>query len=182
MPILKQLNRQNEDGSYSYGYENADGSYKIETKSAAGEIVGKYGYIDESGKLREIEYGASRRGFEVAGPGIPVPPPTAQVQSENTIEEYDDGQYHEDPSIYYKTDKPLTSKIAAPRPTPSAAFAAPNFRLESQYNPQQAQPAPVDYNWYRQPQNAQYNPNIFQGHPATNFDPFSGSYTINYSG
>lgn len=45
VPILKQINRHNEDGSYSYGYEAADGSFKIETKSANGEVKGKYGYV-----------------------------------------------------------------------------------------------------------------------------------------
>lgn len=29
--------------------------------------IGKYGYVDDTGKVREIEYGASRRGFEPAG-------------------------------------------------------------------------------------------------------------------
>lgn len=67
VPILKQINRHNEDGSYSYGYEAADGSFKIETKYPTGEVQGKYGYVDDSGKLREIEYGASKRGFEPAG-------------------------------------------------------------------------------------------------------------------
>lgn len=68
MPILKQINRHNEDGSYSYGYEGADGSFKIETKYANGEVHGKYGYIDDQGVKREIEYGASsKRGFEPAG-------------------------------------------------------------------------------------------------------------------
>lgn len=198
VPILKQINRQNEDGSYSYGYENADGSYKIETKSAAGEISGKYGYVDEFGKLREIEYGASKRGFEPVGPGITVPPPTLHVENGNAIEDYDDGQYREDPSIYYKTDKPLTTsgkfrinpiKVAphaphhqnAPAVPAAASFsAAPSFRYESHY---QAQPQHVDYRWYRPaPSNVpQYvNPAVYQGHPATNLDLYSGSYTVNY--
>lgn len=30
-------------------------------------LTGKYGYVDDAGKVREIEYGASRRGFEPAG-------------------------------------------------------------------------------------------------------------------
>lgn len=67
IPILKQINRHNEDGSYSYGYEGADGSFKIETKYANGEVYGKYGYIDDAGKVREVEYGASKRGFEPQG-------------------------------------------------------------------------------------------------------------------
>lgn len=63
VPILKQINRHNEDGSYSYGYEAADGSFKIETKSANGEVKGKYGYVDADGNLREISYGADQHGF-----------------------------------------------------------------------------------------------------------------------
>lgn len=31
------------------------------------QFLGKYGYVDDAGKVREIEYGASRRGFEPAG-------------------------------------------------------------------------------------------------------------------
>lgn len=76
VPILKQINRHNEDGSYSYGYEGADGSFKIETKYPNGEVYGKYGYVDDAGKVREIEYGASKRGFEPAGNDINVAPPT----------------------------------------------------------------------------------------------------------
>lgn len=68
VPILKQLNRHNDDGSYSFGYEAADGSFKIETKHQNGEVYGKYGYVDDTGKVREVEYGASKqRGFEPQG-------------------------------------------------------------------------------------------------------------------
>ncbi|CAA9994698.1 unnamed protein product [Nesidiocoris tenuis] len=52
VPILKQINRHNDDGSYSYGYEAADGSFKIETKTPNGEVFGKYGYVDDTGKVR----------------------------------------------------------------------------------------------------------------------------------
>lgn len=43
--------RHNEDGSYTYGYEAADGSFKIETKAPNGEVKGKYGYKDDTGKV-----------------------------------------------------------------------------------------------------------------------------------
>lgn len=46
------LRRHNEDGSYTYGFEGADGSFKIETKAQTGEVKGKYGYVDETGKVR----------------------------------------------------------------------------------------------------------------------------------
>lgn len=70
--ILKQINKHNEDGSYTYGYEGADGSFKIETKSANGEVKGKYGYVDESGKVKVVEYGANKYGFQPSGEGITV--------------------------------------------------------------------------------------------------------------
>jgi Insect cuticle protein len=70
--ILKQINRHNEDGSYTYGYEASDGSFKIETKAANGEVKGKYGYTDVDGKVRVVEYGANKFGFQPSGDGITV--------------------------------------------------------------------------------------------------------------
>lgn len=61
--------RHNDDGSYTYGYESADGSFKIETKLPTGEVKGKYGYVDDVGKVRVIEYGATKNGFAPAGEG-----------------------------------------------------------------------------------------------------------------
>ncbi|KAK7868518.1 hypothetical protein R5R35_004802 [Gryllus longicercus] len=188
IPILKHINRHNEDGSYSYGYENADGSYKIETKHATGEVFGKYGYVDDTGKVREVEYGASRRGFEPAGTDINVAPPTLH-SSYTGPNDYDDGQYREDPSVYYKDDR-YNSRPA------SSSFSNHRFQQQPQrYNPPPPPPQP-QYNppqqSYHQPR--QYNPpapsryvapgdyNIFRGHPASNFDVHSGSYSVNYSG
>lgn len=70
------LCRHNEDGSYTYGYEGSDGSFKIETKTVTGEVSGKYGYVDDEGKLRVVEYGANKYGFQPSGEGITVPSPT----------------------------------------------------------------------------------------------------------
>jgi hypothetical protein len=229
VPILKQINRHNEDGSYSYGYEAADGSYKIETKQANGEVHGKYGYVDDSGNLREIEYGANKNGFQPQGTDINVPPPTVSESKYPALgpNEEDDGQYREDPKIY---EDPRYNTKPAARP---AAYKAPAFKAASiqaapvqQYQqhrfqaPQQNQyyqaptPAPAPQQYYQpttpapqaqyyQPQprpqqyyNPQpsyynsaprqdyYNPtaqvNIFRGHPATNLDLSSGSYTVQY--
>ncbi len=87
VPILKQINRHNEDGSYTYGYEGADGSFKIETKLATGEVKGKYGYVDETGKVRIVEYGANKFGFQPSGEGITVAPPTYVDESVDYEEE-----------------------------------------------------------------------------------------------
>lgn len=61
--------RHNEDGSYTYGYESADGTFKIETKLPTGDVKGKYGYVDDTGKVRVVEYGATKYGFDPSGEG-----------------------------------------------------------------------------------------------------------------
>jgi hypothetical protein len=207
VPILKQINRHNEDGSYSYGYEAADGSYKIETKHPTGDVVGKYGYVDDTGSLREVEYGASKRGFEPAGTGINVAPPTLNNnynQGNSLGSDHDDGQYREDPSIYYKSS---SFNSASSRPSHQNTYQSrPSYNQQSHnYNPQPSYqerynpPAQQRYNppaqqHYNPPAQQQYNPppqqqyypkidpNQFRGHPATNFDVYSGSYSVNYSG
>ncbi|XP_029175745.1 uncharacterized protein LOC114944134 [Nylanderia fulva] len=153
VPILKQINKHNEDGSYSYGFEAADGSYKIESKYPTGEVYGKYGFLDDSGNLREIEYGASRRGFEPVGPGINVPPPTLTGNSISGVgnEPEDDGQYREDPSIYH-TD---------PRYTNGERYEnAPKHRQPPiVYNQQIASaPIPKPYNQQRYKAPVNYQP------------------------
>merc|ERR1711962_789398 len=46
VPILKFIDQHNNDGSYTYGFQSADGTYKIETRLVTGEVKGKYDYID----------------------------------------------------------------------------------------------------------------------------------------
>jgi len=206
VPIIKQIDRHNDDGSYTYGYEAADKSYKIETKYPSGEVYGKYGYVDDQGKVREIEYGASKRGFEPAGTDINVPPPTLNNNNNPYPlgpNQVDDGQYREDPSIYYKDEK-----YNRPAITPSK-FSLNDYRPQPAYAPQPQQPrytstppqyyqqpspqppryqAPATYQqpYYQprpQPQYSPYN-NVPQPfHPAIkNLDIYIGSYSIDYTG
>ncbi|KAG5673280.1 hypothetical protein PVAND_003340 [Polypedilum vanderplanki] len=235
VPILKQINRHNEDGSYSYGYEAADGSFKIETKSTNGEVKGKYGYIDADGNLREISYGADANGFSPSGTDINVPPPTIHNDRDSLYQklrdgEIDDGQYREDPAIYLdpKYNSKPSSKAAAQftrfnqSPAPKPFVPAQNYQYQTTpapyIEPQTQKPfyqtrfqAPLAQNNYYQPEpqpqqyyqpqpqpqnyykpsynnNNYYRPapqtphDIFQGHPATNFDINTGSYSVNYVG
>ena len=56
---------------------------QIETRYATGEVKGKYGYVDPTGALREVEYGASpERGFEPRAEGLVVAPPTLADDSD----------------------------------------------------------------------------------------------------
>ncbi|KAH8338443.1 hypothetical protein KR059_004961, partial [Drosophila kikkawai] len=207
VPILKQIDKHNDDGSYTYGYEAADKSFKIETKYANGEVYGKYGYVDDQGKVREIEYGASKRGFEPAGSHINVPPPTLTNSNPYPLgpNELDDGQYREDPAVYYK-DQKFNRPLA-----PASKFSLNDFGRGHQqqpqaYAPQQPQqpyysPAPPQQQYYNppapqprfyQPQNNYYNPQPHQQpyaglpqqhHPSLrNLNLYTGSYSIDYTG
>lgn len=117
--------RHNEDGSYTYGYEGADGSFKIETKNPTGEVKGKYGYVDDTGKVRVVEYGATKYGFEPSGEGITVAPPT--LVDESTDKNGLPVQYGEEPvqrpqqvhrPVQYK---PAPVQYAQPAPQHSPA-------------------------------------------------------------
>lgn len=123
--------RHNEDGSYSYGFEAADGSYKIESKYPTGEVYGKYGFVDDTGKVREIEYGASSKvGFQPTGSGINVPPPPA-VNSNSIENPDDDGQYREDPSVYYTDPKYTNGERYDPVPK---RYPIQNHQVYQSYN------------------------------------------------
>merc|ERR1712179_875443 len=86
VPILRYVDTQNIDGSYTYGYEAADGTYKLETRYQDGRVKGKYGYVDPDGNLREASYGAEAgRGFEPQIRGLELPPPTIVEEIQNEI-------------------------------------------------------------------------------------------------
>ncbi|XP_014468515.1 PREDICTED: uncharacterized protein LOC106741244 [Dinoponera quadriceps] len=106
--ILKQINRHNEDGSYTYGFEGADGSFKIETKLPTGDVRGKYGFVDDTGKVRVVEYGANQYGFQPAGEGITVAPPTLIDETTNK-----DGVQIQEQDYDYQQQQPQQQ---APRP------------------------------------------------------------------
>merc|ERR1711976_1003381 len=91
VPILRYVDNQNIDGSYTYGYEAADGTYKLETRYVDGRVKGKYGYIDPEGVLREASYGAEAgRGFEPEISGLELPPPVTSDSQEPASNEIPD--------------------------------------------------------------------------------------------
>merc|ERR1712128_403113 len=86
VPILRYIDNQNTDGSYTFGFEGGDGIYKLETRYADGRVKGKYGYYDPEGVLREATYGAEAgRGFEPQIEGVELPPPTIIEEIQNEI-------------------------------------------------------------------------------------------------
>ena len=90
--IVKQVNEINEDGSYTVGYEASDGSFKLETKDAEGNVQGKYGFVDENGDIKIVEYSANNStGFNS---DLEAPELGAPVQEVRTT-------FQEDISISY---------------------------------------------------------------------------------
>merc|ERR1711892_495780 len=88
VPILQFIDTQNTDGSYTYGFESGDGTYKLESRYSDGRVVGKYGYFDPQGVLREASYGAEAgRGFELVIAGVELPPPTVVNEPEPELAE-----------------------------------------------------------------------------------------------
>lgn len=124
--------------------------------------------------------------------------------------EIDDGQYREDPNIYLNSKYNTIPAIKTPKAksfAPPQNFnyqtteEAPAYEEPQTQGPQFYQSrfkAPVQsqnyfqkpqqQNYYQQPSfyqpkndyHQQQTPNIFAGHPAQNFDVFSGSYTVQY--
>jgi hypothetical protein len=124
--ILKQIHRHNEDGSYTYGYEGSDGSFKIETKTVTGEVTGKYGYVDDSGKLRVVEYGANRYGFQPSGEGITVPSPTlVELRPEEDEQDEEPAPVPAKRPSPAKPTKPLFRNNNNNRPESDVGFTRP---------------------------------------------------------
>ncbi|XP_029664142.1 uncharacterized protein LOC115236081 isoform X2 [Formica exsecta] len=63
--ILKQIRKVNEDGSYTYGYEAGDGSFKVESRDVLGNVKGTFGFIDADGEIKRVSYSSSNgTGFK----------------------------------------------------------------------------------------------------------------------
>ncbi|KAK4016509.1 hypothetical protein OUZ56_031465 [Daphnia magna] len=73
--ILKQINQINKDGSYTYGFEASDGSFRVETRDVNGHVKGRYGYIDEFGEVKAVAYESGKaQGFAPRGQHLPALP------------------------------------------------------------------------------------------------------------
>lgn len=48
---IRNYNKVNDDGSFTFGYEAADGSFKEETRGTDCVVRGRYGYVDPEGKF-----------------------------------------------------------------------------------------------------------------------------------
>lgn len=52
---LRNYNKVNDDGSFTFGYEAADGSFKEETRGTDCVVRGKYGYVDPDVSINALK-------------------------------------------------------------------------------------------------------------------------------
>ncbi|KAF4524051.1 hypothetical protein B566_EDAN017528 [Ephemera danica] len=80
---IRNYNTINDDGSFTFGYESADGSFKEETRGTDCVVRGKYGYIDPDGNKREFTYVSGNP----CDPNNPDPEEDERELDENDSEE-----------------------------------------------------------------------------------------------
>merc|ERR1712071_222033 len=125
--ILKQINDVNDDGSYTFGYEAADGTFKVETRDVDGNVKGKYGYLDEFGVLKTVEYNAGKtEGFTAQGDHLPEPVAPLPVAPVAPVP---------------AAPAPQSFNRFAPQPSAPQQFAPQQFAPQ-QFAPQQFAPQP----------------------------------------
>lgn len=52
---IRNYNKVNDDGSFTFGYEAADGSFKEETRGTDCVVRGRYGYVDPEGMQKSSQ-------------------------------------------------------------------------------------------------------------------------------
>lgn len=74
-------------------------------------MKGKYGYVDETGKVRVVEYGANKYGFQPSGEGITVAPPTLVDETLKEEPDYADEPAPQRPQKPYVSSHDTLNRI-----------------------------------------------------------------------
>ncbi|XP_014258499.1 extensin-like [Cimex lectularius] len=163
---IRNYNKLNDDGSFTFGYEAADGSFKEETRGTDCVVRGKYGYIDPDGNKREFTYVSGNpcdpnavqseeeeedvpSGEENVPQNIPQnfplrrpqlvksrPAPTSRPRPTQTVFQQD---YNKDSEEDEEENVPVlpTHRPRPTTPSPVRNFPVPSFaQLEEQVQPQ----------------------------------------------
>ena len=141
--ILKQINEVNDDGSYTFGYEAADGTFKVETRDIDGNVKGKYGYLDDNGVLKTVEYNAGKtEGFTAQGDHLPepvAPLPVAPVAQAAPVAPVPAPQSFNRFAAPQAVPQQVAPQQFAPQQFPTQQFAPQQFPTQ-QFAPQQFAP------------------------------------------
>ncbi|XP_077292475.1 uncharacterized protein LOC143915638 [Arctopsyche grandis] len=94
---IRNYNKVNDDGSFTFGYEAADGSFKEETRGTDCVVRGKYGYVDPDGNKREFTYVS----------GNPCDPNAAAEEDDDDIKEESNEASNEPANYPQRPARPL---------------------------------------------------------------------------
>lgn len=109
---IRNYSKVNDDGSFTFGYEAADGSFKEETRGTDCVVRGKYGYVDPDGNKREFTYVS----------GNPCDPNAPKDEEEEEKEESEESGEENVPQnipqpIQRRPLRPIRPLIKTQRPT-----------------------------------------------------------------
>ncbi|KAK6630422.1 hypothetical protein RUM43_014767 [Polyplax serrata] len=123
---IRNYSKVNDDGSFTFGYEAADGSFKEETRGTDCVVRGKYGYVDPDGNKREFTYVS----------GNPCDPNAPNQEEEEEEEDKDESEESGEENVPQNIPKrPLRPLRPVPRPVvgrPSTTLFQQDFNTVHQ--------------------------------------------------
>lgn len=117
---IRNYSNVNDDGSFTFGYEAADGSFKEETRGTDCVVRGKYGYVDPDGNKREFTYVS----------GNPCDPNNPDGEEEQAPEEETEENLPQNQNY----PKRIVQRPVA-RPVAHTTPRAPTTVFQNNYNP-----------------------------------------------
>ncbi|XP_049803223.1 E1A-binding protein p400-like isoform X1 [Schistocerca nitens] len=118
---IRNYSKVNDDGSFTFGYEAADGSFKEETRGTDCVVRGKYGYVDPDGNKREFTYVS----------GNPCDPNNPEGRDPQQAEEEDDSGEENIPKVPIRPLRPLRPTVATPpRPQTTTTVFQNDYRQD----------------------------------------------------
>jgi hypothetical protein len=116
---IRNYSKVNDDGSFTFGYEAADGSFKEETRGTDCVVRGKYGYVDPDGNKREFTYVS----------GNPCDPNNPEHEEDEKEEE----ESNEPENVPINFPRRPSARPIPQRPIPTTT-AAPTTVFQNQYS------------------------------------------------
>lgn len=110
---IRNYNKVNDDGSFTFGYEAADGSFKEETRGTDCVVRGKYGYVDPDGNKREFTYVSGNP----CDPNAPDDSEEREREEEDASDENIPQNYPQRPVVRTQTVRPLPTTTSRPPTT-----------------------------------------------------------------
>ncbi|XP_022909367.2 uncharacterized protein [Onthophagus taurus] len=142
---IRNYNKVNDDGSFTFGYEAADGSFKEETRGTDCVVRGKYGYVDPDGNKREFTY-VSGNPCDPNAPKEEQEPERDQDRSRE-VEKDDDGvpNYPNYPNYPIRpVQRPIQRPVVTtPAPKPSVTLFQNNYVRDEEEEEEEEEDVPV---------------------------------------